>query len=56
MVLSGILGFVKYCVGSKKYLDDLVPSSDFPVLRCLVVGLSLADISLDQFGKYMPKI
>ncbi len=56
MVLSGILGFVKYCEGSKKYLDDLVPNSDFPELHSLVIGLSVAGISSDHFGKCMPKI
>ncbi len=51
-----MLLFVRYREGSKKYLDDQVPTSDFPVLHCLVIGSSVAGISLVHFGKYMPKI
>jgi hypothetical protein len=55
-ILSGIVGIVRYRKCSKRYPDDLVPNSDFPVLHSLVIGLSVAGISSDHFRKYMTKI
>jgi hypothetical protein len=43
-VLSDIAGFVRYCEGLKKHLDNPLPNGDFPVLHChgiilLVLGI-----------------
>jgi hypothetical protein len=46
----------RYCEGSKKHLDDLVPNSDFPVLHYLGIGSSVSDIGSYHIGRYISKI
>jgi hypothetical protein len=53
---SGIVGIIGYREGSKKHLDDPVPSGDFQVLHCLGIVLSVSGIVSDHIRKYASKI
>jgi hypothetical protein len=53
LVLSASSSVARYREGSKKHLDDLVTNSDFPVLHCLGIGLSIFGIGSYHIGKYM---
>jgi hypothetical protein len=61
--LSNIVGIVRYhqvlpgiIQAQKKDLDDLDPNSDFLVLHCLGIGLSVSGIGSYHIRKYMSKI
>jgi hypothetical protein len=41
---AGIAGIVRYHEGSKKHLDNLFPTSNFPVLHCLGIESSVLGI------------
>ncbi len=45
-VLSDTVSIIKYCEGSKKYLNNPVPNGDFPILHCLGIGSSVSDIHI----------
>ncbi len=49
-------GIATYYEGSKKHLDDPVPSGDFLVLHCPGIESSVSGIRSDEIGKYMSKI